>query len=204
MTIKCAGYMTKHSLLACKKLFNSPKLKDLQQRPFGTTAKFCTCYANAKSPHPSEKEMKVATRAKLKAKAWSTHIQRVSLALVQALDLPVDYLGNQITLRQVLVGIQLRDYLDCNLFSFKNRVFYAICHTGYSKEACQVTENIVTLSREYFGPETAVWFTPEACEEASFQIFNQETSTIEEDGNKGLNNMDMLDAFGHEVIEATR
>ena len=79
--------------------------------------------------------------------------------MVQALDLPVDYLGNQITLRQVLVGIRSRDYLDCNLFSsanLKNGGFNAICHTGYSKEARQVTENIVTLAREYFGRESAV------------------------------------------------
>ena len=127
-----------------------------------------------------------------------------SLALIQALDLPVDYLGNQITLRQVLVGIRSIDYLDCNLFSsvnLKTGVFYAICHTSYSKEARQVRENIVTLSRECFGPESAVWFTPEACKEASFQTFNQETCTIEGDNNKGADDKDMLDAFGHEIIE---
>ena len=105
------------------------------------------------------------------------------------------------------MGIRSRDYLDCNLFSsvnLKNGVFNAICHTGYSKEARQVTENIVTLAREYFGRETAMWFTPEACAEASFQTFNRETSTIEDDGNKSVDDRDMLDAFGHKITEVAR
>ena len=96
--------MTKHGLLACKTLFNSLELKDRQQRPFGTTVKFCTWYIGAKSSHPSEIDMQAATRAKLKAKAWCTNIQQIPLASVQALDLPVDYLGNQITLCKVFCG----------------------------------------------------------------------------------------------------
>ena len=43
----------------------------------------------------------------------------------------------------------------------------------------------------------AMCFTPEACAEASFQKFNQETSTIEEDGNESVDDRDRLDAFGH-------
>ena len=37
VTIKCAGHLMKPALQACKKLFNSTKVKDIEQRLFGTT-----------------------------------------------------------------------------------------------------------------------------------------------------------------------
>ena len=88
--------------------------------------------------------------------------------------------------------------------NLKNGIFWAICYISYSKETRLVKENLVTLCKEYFGAPPGVWFTLEACDEASLCTFNRETSTIEEDGNVGTKNMDILEAFGHDMIEVAR
>ena len=86
----------------------------------------------------------------------------------------------------------------------KNDNFSAIYHIGYAREARAVTENLVTLCKEYFGAPSGVCFTSEVCDVAGHQTFKQVTSTIEDNGNLGNNDMNLLKAFGYEMTDAAR
>ena len=86
-----------------QKIFNAVHLKDLGNRPAGISAKFFPWYADRHSHNPTKVQRTDASMARRKQKSWAKKVVCITLDAVHDLHLPIDYLGNQITLHQVLV-----------------------------------------------------------------------------------------------------
>ena len=84
----------------------------------------------------------------------------------------------EVTLHQTLMGLRSKICYDCTIFQAINKhavtgTIMALCHSGYEEEATEVIMNLVTLYNERFGQKTTKWFTQDAVEEATIQIYDR-------------------------------
>ena len=98
VTIMCSANKLKPTIKACKKIFNAIHAKDLGNCPGGISTKFFPWYADRDSPNPTKLQRTFASMARHKQKSWAKKVVRITLDAVHDLHLPIDHLGNQITL----------------------------------------------------------------------------------------------------------
>ena len=124
--------------------------------------------------------------ARYKQKSWAKKVVRITLETVHDLHLPIDYLGNQITLHQALVCCRTSAMGDFRLFSSVNYIpatgeCVAVCTSTSEDKANSVIENLIPLCNEHFGPSVKYWFTDEAWQENIHCSYNRQTKMIDED-----------------------
>ena len=137
------------------------------------------------------------------------HILCLLLGMMKELDLLIVSEGKCITLHQVLMASRSRICYKCILFFAINKHsvtgnIVVLCHSRYEDKAREIITNLIKLYKKRFGQESSDWFTMEAVKEATKQVFNQVTNTIE-DGKTQMNqHMVLLEGFGHHTIELAR
>ena len=186
VTIMCSANKMKPTIKAYKKIFKAIHPKDLGNCPGGISAKFFPWYADRDSPNPTREQRNHALIARHKQKSWAKKVVRITLDAVQNLHLPIEHLGNQITLHQALVCCRTSAMGDFRLFSSVNYIptigeCVAVCTSTSEKEVDSVIENLIPLCREHFGPSVKYWFTDEAWQENIHRSYNRQTQTIDED-----------------------
>ena len=175
--IYCALHLYKPVIKALKNLFNSKKLRGLQNKPMGTTVKFVPWFSDCNNPDPSKLQLMTSNIARKKHKNWMKNIVLLLLKMLEELYLLINSEGESITLHQVLMALRSRVFYECTLFPAINKHsatgdIVALCHLGYTEEATKMITNLVTLCRERFGQDSAKWFIMEAVEEAMTQANN--------------------------------
>ena len=105
-------------------------------------------------------------------------IVHITLNTVHHLNLPVDYKGDPVTLRQALTCCRSSGMAGYFLLSSINYVqrtgeFVAVCHSDYEKEAQSIIDNLIPLCREHFGKEVKIWFMAEAWDNNPHRTYNQ-------------------------------
>ena len=202
VTIMYSANKTKPTIKACKKIFNATHPKDLGNRPGGISAKLYPWFADRDSLNPTREQRNHESIARYKQKNWAKKVVRITLDAVQNLHLPIEHLGNQVTLRQALIYCRTSAMGEFCLFSSVNYIpnlgeCIAIWTSTSERETDSVIENLIPLCREHFGPSVKYWFTDEAWQENIHRSYNHQTRTIDED--VAYENSDralLLSAFG--------
>ena len=130
--------------------------------------------------------------------------------MVEELQLPIEIEGEgEITLHQVLMSLRSKVCYDCTIFQAINKHastgdIMVLCHSGYEKEVNKIVANLVTLCNEQFGLKTTKWFTQEAVEEVTIQVYDRVTNTIEVDKTRLNAEMELFASFRDHTIQVAR
>ena len=128
--------------------------------------------------------------------------------MVEELQLLIDTEEEgEITLHQVLMSLRSKVFYKCTIFSAINKHssfdnIITLCNSGYEEEANKIVAILVMLCKEQFGQNTTPWFTQEAVEEATTQVYDRATDTIDVDKTKLNEEMEVFTSFGDHITEA--
>jgi hypothetical protein len=208
VVILCNADYRTESNVALKATFNRSSPKAIANRPDGTNFKYIEYYADPKSKTPTNAQLRLTRKARVKQQAFSENVGRIRIDGINNLDYVIDLpnpfstptkpLPDQpTTCKQLILSLKCQSNYECTLFNQiheqKDKSILGICHKDQEAEANMVLGHLHTIVNDKYGRRIDAWFNQQtiACSEGYY--FCSKTGQIIHDDDD--NEEDLFEGF---------